>query len=289
MQSRRPEIGLPLPLARRILDLFRQRLDRRLHMDLHAYNRHAWDRQVEKGNPWTVPVGGEAIARARAGDVEILLTPVKAVPLEWLGDLHGRTVLALASGGGQQAPLLAAAGANVTVLDQSPNQLAQDLLVAERESLRLTTVEGDMADLSMFADETFDLVFHPCSNMFVPDVRPVWREAFRVLRPGGVLLAGFFNPAYYIFDPFALEAGEFRVRHTLPYSDLTDLTEEERGRFIAKEEPLVFGYTLEQLMGGQTEAGFTLNGLYEDVWPGCALSKFMPLFIATRALKHDPR
>ena len=57
--------------------------------------------------------------------------------------------------------------------------------MAEREGLELVTMEGDMADLSVFADESFDLVFHPTSNLFVPDVRPVWREVYRVLRPGG--------------------------------------------------------------------------------------------------------
>ena len=35
------------------------------------------------------------------------------------------------------------------------------------------------------ADESFDVVFHPVSNVFAPRVRPVWQEAFRVLRPGG--------------------------------------------------------------------------------------------------------
>ena len=261
------------------------RLEQQLKVDLRAYNRHAWDRHVEKQNRWTIPVDSAAIARARAGDLEIRLTPVKRVPSDWLGDVRGRDVLALASGGGQQTPLLAAAGVNVTVLDNSPKQLAQDRLVAERESIALTTVEGDMADLSMLPEAHFDLIVHPCSNMFVPDVRPVWREAYRVLRPGGALLSGFFNPAYFIFDPFAMEQGELRVHHKLPYSDLTSLSDEERGRFLAQEEPLVFGHTLEQLVGGQLEAGFYLVALYEDGWPECALARHTPVFIATRAMK----
>ena len=66
----------------------------------------------------------------------------------------------------------------------------------------------------------FDLIVHPVSNVFVPDVKPVWREAFRVLSPGGSLLAGFMNPVHYLFDDFALERGEFRVAHRIPYSDL---------------------------------------------------------------------
>src|SRR5438093_2500911 len=106
-------------------------------MDILSYNRHAWDRQVEKGNRWTVPVGPEAIAAARRGDWQVVLTPTKPVPRDWFPPLAGREVLCLASGGGQQAPLLAAAGASVTVLDNSPAQLAQDRLVAQRKGLKI--------------------------------------------------------------------------------------------------------------------------------------------------------
>jgi len=254
-------------------------------MDIRAYNRHAWDRNVEKGDPWTIPVSPEIIAAARQGEVSILLTPAKPVPRNWFPPLSDCQVLSLASGGGQQAPTLAAGGARVTVLDNSPKQLAQDQFVAERESLELTTVEGDMRDLSMFRDESFDLIVHPCSNMFVPEVRPVWREAFRVLRPGGAMLAGFFNSAFFIFDPFKAEAGQLEIRHKLPYSDVGSLSEEELRRFTERDEPLVFGHSLEDLIGGQTDAGFLLTGFYEDIFPGSPVSNFMPSFIATRAIK----
>jgi len=177
--------------------------------DIMGYNRRAWDRQVERGNRWTMPVGPEEIARARRGDWRIVLTPTKPVPADWFPPLSGLDVLCLASGGGQQGPILAAAGANVTVLDNSPEQLARDRIVAEREGLAIEAVLGDMADMSVFPDARFGLSVHPVSNVFVPDVRPVWREAFRVLRPGGTLLAGFMNPVYYLFDFFALEAGGF--------------------------------------------------------------------------------
>src|SRR5947209_20625911 len=147
-------------------------------MDIFAYNRRAWDRRAERGNRWTVPAGPEAIAAARRGDWQVVLTPTRPVPRGWFPDLAGLDVLCLASGGGQQGPVLAAAGAAVTVLDASPAQLARDRLVADREGLEVRTVQGDMADLSAFDDGTFGLVFHPCSNCFVPEVRPVWREAF---------------------------------------------------------------------------------------------------------------
>jgi SAM-dependent methyltransferase len=232
-----------------------------------------------------VPVSREIIAAARAGEWRIVLTPTRPVPRAWFPELAGLDVLCLASAGGQQAPILAAAGAVVTLVDASPAQLSQDRLVAQREGLAIRLVQGDMADLSAFADGSFGLVFHPCSNCFVPDVRPVWREAFRVLRPGGVLLAGFCNPVLFIFDDAAAQKGQLVVRYPVPYSDLTSLTDEERQRYIAKDEPLVFGHTLEDQIGGQLEAGFVLTGFYEDRDPEHPLAKFLPAFTATRALK----
>jgi SAM-dependent methyltransferase len=256
-------------------------------MDIQAYNSRAWDREVERGNPWTVPVSSELVAAARQGQWELLLTPTKPVPRAWFPDLEGLRVLGLASAGGQQAPILAAAGARVTVLDNSPRQLAQDRLVAEREGLSVTTVEGDMADLSMFADESFDLIFHPVSNLFVPDVRPVWAEAARVLRNGGTLLAGFVNPVVYIFDlELAEQQGILEVKYALPYSDLASLSEEERQRYVDNEEPFEFGHTLEDQIGGQCDAGLVITGFYEDYnAPSDPLSRVMPTFIATRAVK----
>jgi SAM-dependent methyltransferase len=258
-------------------------------MDVVAYNRTAWDREVERGNPWTVPVGPEIIAAARRDEWSVLLTPTRPVPREWFPEMRGADVLCLASGGGQQSPVFAATGARVTVLDNSPRQLAQDRAVAEREGLEIVTVLGQMADLSAFRDESFDLVFHPVSNVFAPAVRPVWREAYRVLRHGGVLLAGFMNPAIYLFDlDLAEEQGILQVRYSLPYSDLESAAKDKRRRYIEQGEPLEYSHSLEDQIGGQADAGFLVAGLYEDGRPpeeSDALSRHMPICIATRAVK----
>jgi SAM-dependent methyltransferase len=253
--------------------------------DILVYNRQAWDRQVGRGNPWTVPVSSETIARARNGDWQIVLTPTKPVPADWFPPLVGLDVLCLASGGGQQGPILAAAGANVTVFDNSRAQLAQDRLVADRDGLRIETVQGDMADLGVFRDARFDLIIHPVSNVFVPDVKPVWREAFRVLKPGGVLLSGFMNPVHFLFDFFALERGEFRIAHGIPYSDHESLSDEDRARLAEQDAPLEFGHTLDDQIGGQIAAGFALTGFYEDIDPDTILGKYIPSYIATKATK----
>ena len=258
-------------------------------MDVRAYNRQAWDKLADGRNRWTVPVSSDDVRRAKEGDWQIVLTPTKPVPREWFPDLTDAATLCLASGGGQQGPLLAAAGARVTVLDAAPRQLEQDRSVARRDGLPLQTVEGDMADLSMFANGSFDLIVHPIANCFVGDVRPVWRECFRVLRTGGVLLAGFVNPVRYIFDNERMESGSLEVRHSIPYADLTALDEATRQRTILdKHEPLEFGHTLEDQIGGQLDTGFVLSGFYEDYYgEGDAdpLSEHLPTFMATRALK----
>ena len=174
---------------------------------------------MDQGNEWTRPVGPDVIARARAGDWSVVLIGYEPVPRDWFpADLAGTAVLCLASGGGQQGPVLAAAGADVTVFDNSPRQLGRDEEVAARDGLAIRTVLGDMRDLSAFADGRFNLVFNPVSNVFCPDLAPVWRERFRVLRPAGVLLTGFMNPDLFIFDIEALDTrAEFVVATGSPF------------------------------------------------------------------------
>jgi SAM-dependent methyltransferase len=254
-------------------------------MDILAHNAAAWNREVAAGNPWTRPVGPEIIAAARRGEWSVLLTEQKPVPRDWFPPLQDAEVLCLASGGGQQGPVLAAAGAHVTVFDASDAQLAQDRTVALREQLPLRLEQGDMADLSRFAMNSFDLVFHPVSNLFARDVTVVWREIFRVLRPGGVLLAGFLNPDVYVFDLDAADRGELLPQNALPYSDLTHLPPARLERRIAAGEPLEFSHTLASQIGGQLVAGLVLTAFYEDRHKDFAPARLMPTYFATRAIK----
>jgi SAM-dependent methyltransferase len=262
--------------------------DEPLDHDPLVHNRAYWDRQAEQQCEWSRPVPSEILAAARAGRWEVRLTP-GPIPAGWLGDVRGRRVLCLACGGGQQAPVLAAAGATVTVFDASDRQLEQDRMVARRDGLTLATVLGDMRDLSAFADESFDLVFQPISNLYVPDVRPVWRACHRVLKRSGRLLASFYNPVVFVADrdPKYAAQGVIRPRFRLPYSDLTDLTAAEIARKREGGEALVFGHTLADQIAGQTDAGFLISGYYEDYQPAprFLIDWFMPTFMATCAIK----
>ena len=254
-------------------------------MDPVAHNREAWDREVESGNEWTMPVSPEVIAKARAGDWSVVLIGYQPTPRDWFpADLTGVDILCLASGGGQQGPVLAAAGATVTVFDNSPKQLQRDESVAARDGLTLRTELGDMRDLSAFADASFDVVFNPVSNVFCPELQPVWREASRVLRPGGLLLTGFMNPDLFIFDIEALDGrGEFLVRHAIPHSTL-ELSEEERLRAYG-DGPIEYSHSLTAQIGGQLAAGFVLTHFVEAPHHADATSAYMPGYFATRAVK----
>jgi ubiquinone/menaquinone biosynthesis C-methylase UbiE len=206
------------------------------------------------------------------------------VPREWFPPLNGLDTLCLASGGGQQGPVLAAAGANVTVFDNSPRQLDQDRFVAKREGLtNLKTVEGDMRDLSVFEDESFDFIFHPVSNLFIHEVRPVWREAFRVLRHGGTMLSGFMNPIFYIFDFEKAEQGIMEVKFKLSYADSEN--PDIAAKLMADGDALEHSHSLTEQLGGQMDAGFHIIGLYKDYHREWIISEYMPTYIAIQALK----
>lgn len=260
-------------------------------MDVRKHNRAAWDSLVDQGIRWSIPADEAEVAAARLGKLQLYLTPSKFVPMAWYPQLAGLPTLCLATGGGQQAPLLAAAGADVTTLDNSEKQLGQDRLVAQREGLDVKTVQGDMADLSMFADGQFGLIFHACSNCFSETVLPVWKEAFRVLRPGGVLLAGFWDPVWFAISEVDHDRNHLQITQKLPWSDLEGLSEDElkKTRYDVNE-PLQFSHTLEEQIGGQMAAGFHMTGMFGDRWTNTdkdedPLSNYMDTFIATRSIR----
>jgi len=253
-------------------------------------NRNAWNIQSRANQIWSVPVNQQTIDSAKQGNWQVILTPTKPVPGNWFGTVANKGILCLASGGGQQVPVLAAAGAHVTSFDLSDEQLKKDLETCRENNLDVVIEQGNMQDLSRFADASFDLIFHPCCNVFIPDPMPVWRECFRVLKEGGRLLTGFVNPVVYLFDHNkAQETGQLVVVNHLPYSDLIHLSAEQQEAKVLRGEPLEFGHTLEEQIGGQLSAGFLLADMYEDGWfdQSWLLPEYTSIAVATLAIKSS--
>lgn len=248
-------------------------------MKYQDINAATIDRWIEEGWEWGTPISHETYVKATEGKWDVVLTPTRPVPHEWFGSLAGKKVLGLASGGGQQIPVFAALGAECTVLDYSEKQLESERMVAEREGYPVNLVRADMTKPLPFADESFDLIFHPVSNCYVEEVRPIFRECFRVLKPGGILLGGFDNGINYILDE-----KEGYLQNCLPFNPLKN--PEQMRQLEAAGDGVQFSHTLEEQIGGQLEAGFLLTDVYEDTNGAGRLHEHgIPTFWATRAVK----
>ncbi len=242
-------------------------------------NAETIDRWVESGWEWGIPVTHEVCEKARQGEWDVYLTPTKPVPHDWFGDLRGKKLFGLASGGGQQMPVFACLGALCTVMDYSVKQLESEHTVADREGYAIEILRGDMTNPFPFADEIFDILFHPVSNCYIKEVQHVWNECYRVLKPGGILLAGLDMGWNFAIDE---EAGG-KLCH-LPFDPLTDPL--QRRELEATDSGMQFSHTLTEQIGGQLKAGFCLTDLFEDTNGSGLLHEYgIPSFAATRAVK----
>lgn len=248
-------------------------------MNYQQINAETISRWCREGWEWGTPITHEVYEKAKYGDWGVYLTPTKNVPKGWFGDLRGKKVLGLASGGGQQMPIFTALGANCTVLDYSGEQCNSERLVAQREGYDIEILQEDMTKPLPFADESFDIIFHPVSNCYVEKVEPIFRECYRILKKGGIFLGGYDIGINYLFDE-----DETQVKYSLPFNPLQNPQQYED--LIRDDMGIQFSHTLEEQIGGQLKAGFTLTDLYEDTnGEGNLHEKNVPSFVATRCIK----
>lgn len=227
---------------------------------------------VENNVDWSVCATSEQMQEAREGRLSLKFY-TKDVPTEWISDVKGKKVLCLAGAGGLQAPLLACAGADVTVLDISEKMLDKDRELALRENLQIHIEKGNMCDLSRFADNMFDCIINPPSLMYVPDVKPVFKECYRVLKKGGSLIIMAPNPINYVCDFVEDDnGGYYKAINRMPYNSAEH---EDQDGWIE------YGHTMEDYIGGQIECGFVIDGYVE-----CQMEDITELYFMTRVRKY---
>lgn len=243
-------------------------------------NSQTIDQWISGGWRWGIPISHQDFVKARSGDWNVLLTPTRAVPKEWFPDLKGCRVLGLASGGGQQMPVFAALGANCTVLDYSQKQIESERMVANREGYSIEAVRADMTRPLPFDNDSFDFIFHPVSNCYIENVMPVWMECHRVLKKGGILMAGLDNGINFLFDET-----ETKLTYSLPFNPLKD--PELQALLDQSNDGVQFSHTLEEQIRGQILSGFVIKDLFEDYNESGPLAEHhVPTFWATLAVKN---
>ena len=219
--------------------------------DYWKVNRASWDYLARQGNERTCRPGDFAYARS-------LLDPETWIPWN-----EFRSVLCLASGGGQQGPLFAFLGYEVTVVDLSPQQLRLDQATARRHGVHVECMESDMCNLENLESRKFDLVYQPVSSCYVPDVRATYREVFRLLKPSGYYRAEHWNPIHLQLPQFGNWDGiGYRIVYPQNSNQPVRWREwDENGR----EKPTCQHYihSLQELIGDLCDTGFTIDSFWE--------------------------
>jgi SAM-dependent methyltransferase len=227
--------------------------------DYARINRERWNAlaqaNVEYSQPWLDLTLEQAVQHVRRFNI--------------LQEVAGNKVLCLASGGGQSSVAFGLLGAAVTVLDLSDVQLERDRQAAAHHGLSVKTIQGDMRDLSQFAENAFDIVWQVFSLNFIPSVVPLFQGVQRVLKPEGIYFVQFANPFIQSVDDAGWDGKAYPLKgQYLDGEDLTtqfphwDVTQPD-GSTVKIESPHEFRHTLSTLLNTLVSNGFVLLGLWE--------------------------
>jgi SAM-dependent methyltransferase len=215
----------------------------------------------------------------RVAKDEDLVNPLQKVdPLGWLGSVAGKRLLCLAAGGGRQSSIYAAAGADVTVVDLSPAMLELDRVAAKERNHRVRVVETSMDELSMFQVGEFDLVVHPVSTCYLPDIVAIYRQVARVTRVGGIYVSQHKTPTSLQSNMHRVAGDHYKIEHAYYRSEPvpTPTTDHSAARRLREHGAIEYLHRWEQIVGGLCRSGFVIEDLVEPKHckPGSAVGTF---------------
>ena len=220
-------------------------------MTFQDRNRAAWNHLADTGSQF-----------AKVATDEELREPLRTLDTRgWLPhSVQGLNVLCLAGGGGWQSILYAVAGANVTVVDLSPQMLALDRREAERRGVNVRIVETSMDDLSPLEEASFDLIHQPVSTCYVPDIGRVYREIARVAKDDAIYISQHKQPTSLQVvrrdqrDHYVIGVEYYCEGKPLPPTADTSYREDGTVEYL---------HRLDQIIGGLCRSGFVIEDLRE--------------------------
>ena len=182
--------------------------------------------------------------------------------LRVIGDVKGLDILELGCGGGQNSIVLAKLGAkSVTALDQSENQLEYARKLAKSQGVKIKFLKGNMEDLSMLEDTSFDLIVSSHAMNYVVDLPRVFSEVARILRKNGRIVTCMGHPIMHLLWE-ALEKDS--IEEVNNYFDdkrkIWDWTDEKGAKIATFEEK---GYRFEEIINGLIISGLKIECILE--------------------------
>lgn len=200
--------------------------------------------------------------------------------LRLLGDVTGKRVLDLGSGGGESAVALARAGAHVTGVDGSATLLNHAHALATENEVRVEWHHGDAADLAFLRADSIDTALSVGLLTEIENIDRVLRQVHRVLRPNGAFVCAYLHP---FAVALGLEGGNTPVGGSpvvrRPYSsDLPIVVERFGASFVLHPR------TTADMFAAFTRAGFRVEVLLEE--PSGATTESVPTTIIWRVRKE---
>ena len=233
------------------------------HDRIAALNERHWTWAVESGVGFTIPwldLDRDLLHTYARGELREVPARLEDIyPASVLASVEGSDVLCLASGGGQQSAVFGLLGTRVTVFDLTEAQLEGDRTAAAHYGYGLTTIQGDMRDLSRLPDAAFDLVYQAESMSWVPDARQVYRGVARVLRPGGRYRVSFTNPTAEFIEMDSWDGEGYRI--TVPY----EVTEQTLPCDEGGPDSVQFRHPMSEIFNGLLELGLMIEQVQD--WP----------------------
>ena len=223
-----------------------------------SINKEWWEKMVKEGCGYTRPwldLDPDVVRLFAESKLKNVPEPLNVMfPVNVFSNVKDKDVLCLAAGGGQQSAVFGLLGARVTVIDIAEGQLEGDKKAAAHYGYKVKTVQGNISDLSDFKNYSFDLVYQAPSMGYVPDVKKVYSEVFRILRPGGLYCAAGENPLAQFIDDSFWDGKGYRI--SVPYA----VKEKKRAE---DKNVIEYRHYLDETFNGLIECGFIIEHIEE--------------------------
>ena len=249
---------------------------------IKRHNESAWDKRARQKMRFTNTASKEDYLQAN----ELIEKN------SWLqGGIRGKKLLNLAAGGGGQSGLFASLGADVTVVDISAAMLENDQKLAKEQGFNIRVLQTSMDDLNALDTAEFDIVIHPVSTCYLPDIKVIYQEVARVSKAGAIYIS-------HHKQPLSMQASAKPING---FYQIVETNERKgalppvKGTMHREEGTLEFLHSWDDILGELCRNGFYIDDFYvaKHGDPNAELgsfehrSSFISPFLSIKAIRRN--